>query len=88
MVKMDHLRACEIDQIQRSVVLSTKTAPDSEIYNIIKHDIAIFDRIIKKPTRCAKDSYYSSHCEEYKSDIKNMCKTIWEIISRSDMKNN
>ena len=47
MVKMDHLRACEIDQIQRSVVLSTKTAPDSDIYNIIKHNIAIFDNIPK-----------------------------------------
>ena len=44
---MDHLRACEIDQIQKSVVLSTKTAPDNEIYNIIKHDIAILDKIIK-----------------------------------------
>ena len=52
MVKMDHLRACEIDQIQRSVVLSTKTAPDNEIYNTIKHDIAIFDNILKIYKMC------------------------------------
>ena len=76
MVKIDHLRACEIDQIQRLVVLSTKTAPDSEIYIIIKHDIAIFDNILKKSIRCAKDSYYSSQCEKYKSDIKNTWQTI------------
>ena len=37
----------QIDQIQRSVVFSTKTAPDSDIYNIIKHDIAILDNILK-----------------------------------------
>ena len=47
MVKMDHQWACEIDQIQRSVVLPTKTVPDSEIY-MIKHDIAIFNNILKK----------------------------------------
>ena len=41
MIIMDHQWACEVDQIQKSVVLSTKTAPDSEIYNMIKHDIAI-----------------------------------------------
>ena len=58
--------------------------PDSDAYNILKHEVYMFNSALKKEIRQAKMSYFDLQLERYKYDIKN----TWQIIREALCKSN
>ena len=57
-------------------------------YLIDKHNLSVYNGILKKCIREAKAMYYHAVFEKYKHDIKNTWKTISDILCKSSKKNN
>jgi hypothetical protein len=51
-------------------------------YDTLKHNISVYNCILKKTIREARMSYYYTAFEKYKFDIKSTWKTIGEVLSR------
>ena len=64
----------------------TCTPATSNVYSILKHNLGVFNSILKKAIREAKISYYNMMFEKYKYDIKNTWKTISEVLSKANRK--
>ena len=57
-----------------------RTSPHAAEYPTLKHNISVFNKILKKAIRDAKNEYYSNLFEQYKNDIKkNMAKYFTNI---------
>ena len=59
------------------------TPASSNAYPILKHNIGVFNSILKKAILESKISYYNMMFEKYKYDIKNTWKTISEVLSKA-----
>ena len=66
----------------------TCTPATSNAYPILKHNLGVFNSILKKAIREAKICYYNMMFEKYKYDIKNTWKTISELLSKAKRKKN
>ena len=66
----------------------TCTSATSNAYPILKHNLGVFNSILKKAIREAKISYYNMMFEKYKYDIKNTWKTISEVLSKAKREKN
>ena len=64
----------------------TCTPANSNAYPILKHNLGVFNSILKKAIREAKISYYNMMFEKCKYDIKNTWKTISEVLSKAKRK--
>jgi hypothetical protein len=60
-----------------------RTHPETETYNNRKHNLKVFNNILKKIIREAKVVYYRNTFSKFKSDIKNTWKTIHGLIIKS-----
>ena len=54
--------------------------PDSDEYNILKHEVYMFNSALKKEIRQAKMSYFDLQLERYKYDIKNVANYTWGVM--------
>ncbi len=64
----------------------TCTPATSNAYPTLKHNLSVFNSILKKGIREAKINYYNMMFEKYKCDIKNTWKTISEVLSKANRK--
>ena len=62
------------------------TPATSNAYPTLKHNLSVFNSILKKGIREAKINYYNMMFEKYKCDIKNTWKTISEVLSKANRK--
>ena len=62
--------------------------PNDPEYLTLKHNLSIYNGILKKLIRESKMAYYHKTFETYKHDIKNTWKTISSILCKSSKKNN
>ena len=68
------------DKLYKQALL---TNPDLPEYQVLKINLKAYNVILKRSFRMAKQSYYKTCFNRFKSDAKNTWKTINEIISRS-----
>ena len=61
---------------------------DDREYLELKHNLSIYNGILKKTIRETKAEYYHKTFETYKNDIKNTWQTISMILCKSTKKNN
>ena len=59
------------------------TNPDLPEYQVLKINLKAYNVILKRSFRMAKQSYYKTCFNRFKSDAKNTWKTINEILSKS-----
>ena len=65
-----------------------RTSPHAAEYPTLKHNISVFNKILKKAIREAKNEYYSNLFEQYKNDIKKTWQNISRILNKSNKKKN
>jgi hypothetical protein len=64
-----------------------KLTPDTDVYYEKKHNLMVYNRILKRSIRMAKINYYSNKFNTYRSDSKKTWKTINNVLKKSDSKN-
>ena len=62
------------------------TNPNSREYEIMCINLKTYSTILKRSIRASKQHYFASTFAKYKSDIRNIWKTINVIISRKNNK--
>ena len=63
-----------------------QTSPNIPIYENLKHNLKIYNKILKQAIRQAKSSFYKSKFDKFKNDSKNTWVTINEIINKKELK--
>ena len=61
-----------------------QTVIHSPAYNAIKHNLSMFNKILKNTIKEAKENYFSAKFRQYQGDMKNTWKTISEILCKSN----
>ena len=61
-----------------------RTSPHAAEYPTLKHNISVFNKILKKAIREAKNEYYTNLFEQYKNDIKKTWQNISRILNKSN----
>ena len=63
-----------------------QTNPTSDDYNIIKHNLKVYNRILKRSIRNAKALFYQNKFNNCNNDSRKSWNIINEILNRSNLK--
>jgi hypothetical protein len=60
-----------------------KTPTDNALYQTLKHNLTVYNKILKKSIRQAKSTYYENCFYKFKNDIKQTWSVIKDIMSKT-----